>query len=175
MLEVRSFVQRFDKAKEILEKEKALFKGEYVIHDTIYSSKDKSKTLIDELLRLRVISKNIWNEKNVILVIKNTEVKEVGKNSHIPFRMEFDTGAEAKKYVEENLKDQFEYCYEFSRVGWQFDIGEDQVDLEDIEGLLSIEAKSKTEDGLKKLAELFEMEDVVKGPSVIRVKELLNK
>ncbi|MEK7148170.1 MAG: hypothetical protein AAB758_02630 [Patescibacteria group bacterium] len=175
MLEARSFVENFDKAKKILEDIKAVYKGEYIIHDIVFSSTDKSKTLTDELLRLRVISKNIWNEKNVILVIKNTEVKEVGKSYTVPLKMQFDTEAEARKYIDENLLDKFEYCYEFGRTGWQYDIGEDQLDLEDIEGLLSIEAKSKTEDGLKKLVKLFEIEDVIKGPSVIKVKELLKR
>ena len=175
MLEARSFVESFDKAKKILEQIKAVYKGEYVIHDVIYASKDKSKSLVDELMRLRLVSKNIWNEKPVVLAVKNTEVKEVGKKASVSLKMQFDTEVEAKKYIEENLLDKFEYCYEFGRTGWQYDVAEGQVDLEDIEGLLSIEVKSKEGEGLRRLVELFEMKNIVKGPSVVRVKELLKR
>ena len=175
MLEARTFVKNFDRAKEILEAEKAVFKGEYEIHDIIFAPKDNHKTLADEFLRLRVVPKNIWNEKQVIVAIKNTEVKDVGKNSTIPFKKEFDSKEEAQKFIEENFLDKFNYCFEFSRVGWQYDLGGEQVDLEDVEGYPSIEIKSKTEEGLRKLADMFDIKDTIKGPAVVAVKELLQK
>ena len=175
MLEARSIVKSFDKIKGILESENALYKGEYIIHDIIYSSKDRTKTLIDEFLRLRFVQKNIWNEKEVVVAIKKTEVKTVGKNSIVPLKKQFDSVEEAQKYINENLLNRFEPSFEFSRTGWQYDIRGDQVDLENIEGIYSIEVKSESEEGLKKLANTFEMEDVLKGPSVLKVKELLKR
>lgn len=175
MLEARTFVENFDKVKEVLKLCNAVFKGEYVLHDIIFASKNSTKTLTDEFLRLRVVSKNIWNEKEVIVAIKNTEVMNVGKNSIVPFKKEFDSKEEAQKFIEENLLDQFKYSYEFSRTGWQYDLPEGQVDLEDIEGLYSIEAKSKTEEGMKRIVKLFNIQDIIKGPSVVAVKKLLKK
>ncbi len=175
MLEARTFVNDFDKAREVLKLLDAELKGEYEIHDIIFASKDPSKTLIDEFLRLRMVPKNIWNEKPFIVAIKNTEVREIGKDYTIPLKKQFDSKEEAQKFIDENLLDKFEYSFEFSRIGEQYDFSDGQVDLEDIEGFLSIEIKSKTEEGLKRLAELFDMHYTLKGPSVVAVKELLKK
>ncbi len=173
MLEARSFVKSLDKVREILLNNKAIFKGEYKIHDIIFASKNKSLT--EEFLRLRIISKNIWNEKDVIVAIKNTELKEKGKNSVIPLKKQFDTQSEGQDYINNNLLNEFKYLYEFDRTGWQYDIREDQIDLEDIEGHYSIEVKSKNEEGLRKLIELFEIEEIIEGPSVVRIREILGR
>ena len=175
MLEARTFVKSLDEAREKLTSLNALFKGEYEIHNIIYASKDKSKGLEKVFLRLRTIPKNIWNEKNVVVAIKETELKEIGKNSIIPLKKQFDTKEEAQEYIDKNLKDQFVYSFEFGCIGWQYDLGEDQVDLEDIEGHYSIEFKSKTEEGLKKLLNEFGITETIKGPSVVAVKELLGR
>ena len=175
MLEARTFVNDFDKAREVLKLLDAELKGEYEIHDMIFSSKDRSKTLVDEFLRLRIVPRNIWDEKPFIVAIKNTEVREIGKDYTIPLKKQFDSKEEAQKFIDENLLDKFEYSFEFSRTGEQYDFSDGQVDLEDIEGFLSIEIKSKTEEGLKRLAELFEIHYTLKGPSVVAVKELLKK
>ncbi len=175
MLEARNFVSDLDAARKVLNEHKAEFKGEYVIHDIIFRSKDKKKTLTDEFLRLRLVPKNIWPDKAVILAIKNTELKSVGKNSVIPLKMQFDKEQEARDYFSENLADQFEYAFEFKRKGWQYFIGTEGVDLEDIEGHCSIEVKSETEEGLKRLTELFGMRNIIVGPSVVAVKTILNR
>ena len=175
MLEARNFVPNLDEAKRALKENNADYKGEYFIKDIIFKSKDSSKTLSDEFLRLRLVPQNIWGEKGVILAIKNTELKEVGKNSVIPFKMQFDTEKEARDYIAANLADKFEYDFEFDRTGWQYFIGTQGVDLEDIEGCYSIEVKSETEEGLKKLVNMFNMKDVIVGPSVVAVKSILNK
>ena len=122
-----------------------------------------------------MIKKNIWQEKDFVVVVKNTDVKSIGKNSIIPIREEFDTEMEARKYIEENLSGNFMYDYEFDRTGWQYDLGEDQVDLEDIEGHFSIELKSNTEEGLKKILGTFGIQETIKGPSVVTVKKMLNR
>ena len=173
MLEARSFLKSLDEAKKVLKEKGAVFKGEYKIHDTIFKSLDPSRGLEKEFLRLRHNQINIWSEKDFIVAVKNTELEEVGKNSVIPVREEFDAEEEAKKYIEDNLLYAFTYDYEFDRIGWQYSLGEDEVDLEDIEGNFSIEVKSETEDGLKRLVELFNMENILKGPSVVIIREIL--
>jgi hypothetical protein len=175
MLDARIFLDNLDRAKQTLQAHNALFKGEYSIHDIIYASKNPKETLDKVFLRLRLIPKNIWSEKNVVVTIKNTELHDVGKKSIILLKKEFDTKDEAEKFVQDHYGHQFDYSYEFDRIGWQYDLGEDQVDLEDIEGNFSIEFKSPTEEGLKKILALFTVEDkeVIKGPSVVAIRELL--
>lgn len=176
MIEARSFVENFDSAKKILAENKAVFKGEYVCKDIIFSPIDSTKSLKDEFLRLRVNVKNIWTEKDVIVAIKQTEKKDIGKNSIIPLRKEFDGEDDARKYIKENLEDKYKFDFEFTRTGWQYDLGENQVDLEKVEDIpdcYTIEVKSKTEDGIKKLTDIFEMRDIIKGPSVVKIKQLL--
>src|SRR3989344_124692 len=176
MIEARVVLNNLEEPKKILEKEGAVFKGEYEIRDIIFRSKDPNKSLTDEFLRLRIIKKNIWNEKDFIVSVKNTEEREVGKNSIVSFRKEFDTEEEAREYIEENLLDRFEFDFEFDRVGSQYDLGEDQVDLENNSGQFSMEVKSKTPEGIKKLLKLFDIKEstVLKGPSVLSIKEYLN-
>lgn len=175
MLEARTFVENLDEAKRILAENNAVFMGEYEIHNIIYASKDQTKSLGQIFLRLRTIPKNIWNEKPVIVVIKETELKEVGKNSIIPLKREFNTKEEALGFINKNYDDQFEYSFEFGCIGWQYFIGEDGIDLENIEGHASIEFKSTTIGGLNNLLALFHVTETIKGPSVVAVKEILNR
>ncbi len=174
MFDARNFIQDLEPAKKILEAQGAVLKGHYVIHDCIYKATDG--TLIDSVfLRLRLVPVNIWNEKAVIVAIKNTQKKEVGKVSVIPLKKEFDTKEEAEVFIQQNYASQFTFDFEFDREGWQYDLGEDQVDLENIEGHCSIEFKSKTEEGLRKLLDLFNAEDLIRGPSVVAIKKILGR
>ena len=182
MLEARSFVTSLDPYRKILEQEKAFFSGKYEIHNYIYASNDSTKTLADEFLRLRVIPLNIWEDKPVVVAIKTTELKSIGKNSVIPLKMQFDTEAEGRAYVEANLLDRFHFDFESHCIGWQYFInGTNQkdaeygIDLEEIEGHYSIEIKAKTVEGLHYLKNLLNLPEPIKGPSVIAVKKLLNR
>ena len=177
MFDARTFPRSLDGANRILKEEGAVFRGEYVIHDTIFASKDSIQNLGTIFLRLRHIPKNIWSEKEYIVVIKNTEIKEVGKQSIIPIKNQFDIETEAREFIENNYSVTFEYAFEFDRTGWQYDMGVDQVDLEDIEGNFSIEFKSPTENGLKKLLQKFQVElsEVIQGPSVIAIQDIIQR
>ncbi len=175
MIDARTFVDSLEDAKKKLSEMNADFKGEYLIHDSIYSSKDPVHTLDKVFLRLRNVKKNIWNEKQYIVSIKQTELKDVGKQSHIPVKMQFDTEEESLSYIQSNYSMDFEYAFDFNRTGWQYFLGEDGIDLEDIEGHFSIEFKSKTEEELIKLLDNFGITDVIVGPSVVSIKKLLNK
>jgi hypothetical protein len=177
MYDARIFLKSLEQAKKVLNNNQANFKGEYFIHDSIYSLKNSDTGIDKTFLRLRSLPMNIWNEKPFIVSIKMTEVKEVGKQSIIPIKKQFDTEDEAKEFIDKNYSDQFSFLYKFSRRGWQYDLGEDQVDLEDIEGLYSIEFKSWTEEGLKKLLTLFgiDFKEVIQAPSVVEIKKILGR
>ncbi len=177
MIEARVFVDSLDSAKNLLKQENAELKGKYKIHDTIYRNVDKSIPLIEEFLRLRVVPENIWNEKKVILALKQTELRKVGKNSHIPIKLQYDERKEAEEYYDRNLKDRYVKDFDFWRIGWQYFLPNgDVVDLEVIENNYhSIELKSDTDGGMEKLLDKFNIkeEDVISGPSVVAVRDLL--
>lgn len=177
MLEARTFVKEIDTAKKILDDNKAFFKGEYVCRDIIFSPRDLSKNLGDEFLRLRINEKNIWKEKDVILTIKQTQMKEIGKNSIIPVRKEFDKEIEAREWIKENMASKYKLDFEFTRTGWQYNLEDNQVDLEIVENVpncYTIEIKSFTEEGLRSLVDLLHLENLINGPMVLAMKKLLS-
>lgn len=175
MFDARIFLDELNSARKIFAEHNADYKGDYKIHDIIYQSKDHSQGIEKVFLRLRHIPVNIWGEKEYIVAIKQTELLEVGKRSIIPTKQQFDTKEEAIAFIQENYAEDFEYSYEFDRIGWQYFLGNDGIDLEDIEGHYSIEFKSETEEGLQKLLELFNAKNVIVGPSVVTTKKLLGR
>ncbi len=178
MLEARAFVPEIESTRKILEDKGAIFKGEYICRDLIFIPNRSDKPYGEEFLRLRINEKNIWNEKDVIVVIKKVQRKEMGKDSLIPFRKEFDTEKEGRDYIEKSFSKDFKFDFEFTRTGWQYDLGEDQIDLEKVEGLnncYTIEIKSKTVDGLKHLADIFKLDSLIKGAMLGEMKKLLVK
>lgn len=181
MFDARIFIPNLDKAREVLKQNNATEKGYYEIHDAIYAAKDPETGELQDLgsvfMRLRSVPVNIWDEPAYIVAIKNTELKEVGKKSIIPLKKGFDTEADAKAFIAQNYADAFEFAYEFDRVGWQYFIGKDGVDLEDVEGHCTIEFKSETEEGLRALLNLFGVTDdqVIKGPSVVEIRKILGR
>lgn len=178
MIEARTFVLEIDTIKKLLEDNDAVFKGEYVITDKIYSSYNPPKALDDEFLRVRTHFKDISNNPNVLVAVKIHEQKEIGVDTVVPLKKGFETEEEALAFVNENLLNQYNYEYEFNRTGWQYSLGEDEVDLErvdDLENFYTIEFKSSTIDGLKRLDTLLELKNVIRGPIASHMKELLNK
>lgn len=159
MIEARVFVDSLDDAENILKQESAELKGKYKIHDTIYRNINKSIPLIAEFLRLRVIPENIWNDKKVILALKQTELRKIGKSSRIPIKLQYNKREEAEKYYEQNLKDRYVKDFDFWRIGWQYRLPNgDEVDLEIIEDKYpSIELKSETEGGMERLLDKFKL------------------
>lgn len=177
MIEARVFLDDLDGARAILARENAELKGKYKIHDTIYRNIDKNVPLIQEFLRLRVMPENIWSDRDVILALKQTKLRKIGKNSHIPLKLQYDTRKEAEEYYNQNLKDEYEKDFEFWRIGWQYFLPNgDVVDLEIIEdNYPSIELKSETDAELEALLNKFAIkkENVIKGPSVVAVRKIL--
>ncbi len=177
MFDARTFPSSLQSARQNLSQKKAEFRGEYIIHDVIFASKNPEQSLDKVFLRLRIVHKNIWNEKPIIVAIKNTEAKKIGKVSAIPLRKQFDTEREAREFIQKNYNDEFVFLFEFDRTGWQYDLGQDQVDLEDIEGNYSIEFKSPSLEDLEKLLSDFKIDPsaVIKTPSVVVVKNILKR
>lgn len=178
MIEARSFVPEIDTTRQILEENRAIFKGEYVLTDKIYSSYNPPKGLDDAFLRLRTYHKNIWPQKDVIVAVKIHEQKEIGVDTEVPLKKQFDSVEEAENFVKENLLDKYKYEYTFTRTGWQYALGEDEIDLErvdDLKDFYTVEFKSNTVEGLRKLESLLNLKDVIEGPIASHMKDILEK
>lgn len=178
MIEARSFVSEIDSTRQILKENGAVFKGEYVLTDKIYSSYNPPKGLDDEFLRVRTHHKDIWGNPHVLVAVKIHERKEIGVDTVVPLKKGFETEEDALAFVEENLLSQYRYEYEFHRTGWQYSLGEDEIDLErvdDLKDFYTVEFKSNTVEGLRKLESLLNLKDVIEGPIASHMKELLNK
>ena len=178
MIDARIFTDNLEHSIELLNSLDAENRGHYTIDDSIYRNIDDLVGLVEEFLRIRVIPENIWDEKPVILALKQTELRTIGKNSHIPLKLQFDTKAEAEAYYAQNLRDKYIFDFSFSRVGWQYVLPNgDVVDLEILEDKYpSIEFKSETDEGLRRLLGLFAVNEhaVMRGPSVVAFKGVLH-
>ncbi|MEI6400211.1 MAG: hypothetical protein WCO58_01665 [bacterium] len=176
MIEARSFVREIETTRKTLEDNGAVFKGEYILTDKIYSSYNPVKGLDDEFLRLRVYHKNIWPQKDIIVAVKIHDQKEIGVDAEVPLKQGFDSLEEAEKFIQENLLDKYKYEYQFTRTGWQYSLNEDEIDLErvdDIKDFYTVEFKSKTVEGLRKLEILLNLKDVIRGPIASHMKEII--
>jgi adenylate cyclase class IV len=176
MIEARSFVSEIDTTRKLLEENGAVFKGEYVLTDKIYSSYNPPKALDDEFLRVRTHHVDIWNNPYVLVAVKIHEQKEIGVDTVVPLKKGFETEEDALKFVNEHLLNQYKYEYEFNRTGWQYQLGEDEVDLErvdDLKDFYTVEFKSATVEGLKKLETLLHLKDIIRGPIASHMKELV--
>ena len=178
MIEARTFLKEIESTKKLLEENGASFKGEYILKDKIYSSYNPKKDLDDEFLRVRTYYKDIWNNPKVLVSVKIHDQKEIGVDTVVPIKKGFENEEDALNFVNENLLNQYKYEYEFNRTGWQYILGEYEIDLErvdDLDNFYTVEFKSDTVDGLRKLETILNLKDVIRGPIASHMKELINK
>src|SRR3990167_7481771 len=122
MIEGRATISGIEDTRKQVEQFGAIFKGEYIFKDVIFIPKKDDFNLSDDFLRMRIYSKTNWPTKNIVLVRKQTEFKSTGKIDKIILKEEFDTEKEAVNFVETNLSSEFERRFEFSRIGWQYQL-----------------------------------------------------
>lgn len=175
MHDARVFVDTLEGAERVLEGKLAEFRGRYNIQDIIYASLDEEVTLDKVFLRLRINHKEIWGNKRAVVALKETEQQDVGKKSRVPVYQEFDSVVEAEQFIADHYADRFQKDFEFTREGWQYNLGDDQVDLEQCGEHCTIEFKSRTQDGLKSLLSDFRIstDQVLKGPSVTAFRAII--
>jgi hypothetical protein len=78
---------------------------------------------------------------------KKAKFHAVGKEDTIVLKKEFDSEDEARQYIEQEFNDSFIFGFEFSRVGWQYSMGEYRLFVEDIEKMPPvIEIEAGTEE-----------------------------
>ncbi len=178
MIEARTFLKEIETTKKLLEQNGAIFKGEYVLKDKIYSSFNPKKDLDDEFLRVRTYYKDIWNNPKVLVSVKIHEQKEIGVDTIVPIKKGFENEEDAITFVNENLLNKYKYEYEFNRTGWQYILGEYEIDLErvdDLDDFYTVEFKADTVEGLKKLEIILDLKDAIRGPIASHMKELIIK
>ena len=176
MIEARIFVDTLDPARRVLNRLGAQSCGSYEIIDAVYRRRDHSVDLGDDFLRLRQTPQTIWDEKQFVLVVKQTQLQRIGKQAAIPVRHEFDTLEAMVAWYQDNLADKYEHDFTFHRTGEQFNLPDgEQVDLEINEQWPTIEFKATTTDGLAELLRQFSIdeEQLIAGPSVVAMRQLL--
>lgn len=151
MIETRAIIKDIEKTKEILNNLNAKFKNNYAFKDIIFVPKEEKYNLNEDFLRLRIYTINKWSTKNIILVRKKTKWKNKYKISTVVLKEEFDTEKEAFDFIQKKLKG-FINKFEYSRVGWEYDLKNCHLFLEDISNYgPSIEIETENENELEEI------------------------
>jgi hypothetical protein len=85
------------------------------------------------------------------MIRKQTKLRDAGKIDEVVLKKEFDALGEAQKFIEVNFKDEFEYSFEFSKEGWEYELDSIRVWVEDVkEYKPSIEVGAEDSESLEK-------------------------
>lgn len=176
MIEGRAIIKDIEETRQALIKLGAECVAEYQFKDIIFVPRTDT-SLNDDYIRIRVYSKNNWPTKNVVVMRKKAKFHAVGKEDTIVLKKEFDSEDEARQYIEQEFNDSFIFGFEFSRVGWQYSMGEYRLFVEDIEKMPPvIEIEAGTEEALaqlyKNIGIIKELHDSI--PELIKKYENIN-
>ena len=168
MIEARAVIESIEKAKSAVESLGGELKSNYAFKDIIFIPKSGNFDLNKEFVRIRVYTKTDWPTKDVVLIKKQAEWKKQGKVDKTLLKKEFDTEQEAFDFIEKNLPD-LKKGFEYSREGWQYQLGNSRIFIEDIKGYkptIEIEAEDKLDNLFDKIGVLEKLKDSV--PEIIR-------
>jgi hypothetical protein len=146
MIETRAIILDIQETKKKIENLGAIFQGDYVYKDIILVSNDENNDLCDGYLRLRVYMKNNWATKNCILVRKQAKSFNADINKKFILKKEFDSENEALNFVNEEFSGEFQRGFEYSRQGWQYQLENNHIYIEQVEDLkpmIEVEAESE--------------------------------
>lgn len=170
MIEARAIIKNIEKTKEKVEELGAEFKSNYLLKDIIFVPKKENYNLSDDYIRIRIHFKSNWPTKRVMVVRKQAEFKEIGKADNIIINEGFDTEDEAFEFVRKNIQG---FCkgFEFEREGWQYQLNNNQIYIENIKGWKpTVEIEAESEGELKELFDKIGIVEIVKEslPEIIR-------
>jgi adenylate cyclase class IV len=171
MIESRWTIPSIKDTKKKVEELGGIFKSEYAFKDVIFVPIKEDFNLSDDFLRMRIYTKNDWPTKNIVLVRKQTEFTSTGKVGKVILKQEFDNEKSALDFINKNLASEFKKGFEFSRTGWQYELGNNRIFIEDIQGFKpSVEIEANTEEELKTLFNKLDVLEKVKEsvPEVVR-------
>ncbi|HTX86800.1 MAG TPA: hypothetical protein VMC41_01890 [Candidatus Nanoarchaeia archaeon] len=144
MIVGRAIIPNIKEARKKIEQLGAIFKGEYIYKDIIFIPDKNNFNLSDDYLKLRVYTENNWPTKNFRLVRKIR-----GKSV---LKQEFDSEKASLKFINDEFSAEFKRGFEFSRTGWQYDLKNNHIFVEDVENFKpTIEIESESEPELKSL------------------------
>lgn len=148
-----------EKINENLSKLNAIKMHEFAFYDLVYMNKDGA-SITDDTLKIRVYKYNEWNSKAVLVIRKKAEVINGVKEDKFLIREEFDTESEALKYVDDNLKDVFDYKFKLEKSGVEYQNEDLRIWVEDIKSLgISIEFGSESQEKIEDAIKLFDVKE----------------
>lgn len=161
MIETRFRVESIEQAKEKVASLDGRLKGEYTFKDIVLAKQGECD-LRNGFLRLRVYKKNNRPTKKAVLERKQTKFDGKGKTSKAVLRKEFDTEEDAIAYAREQVPG-IERKFEYSRQGWEYEVRNSRVFVEDIEGLYpTAEVEAPDAETLKRLVDGIGAVEVLK-------------
>ena len=170
MIEGRAVIENIEKTKVSVESLEGKFKSHYILKDIIFIPKKEDYNLNDDFIRVRVNIKSDWPTKKVILIRKQTEFKKIGKIDKVILKEEFDTEEDAFAFIKNKLPE-FQKGFDYKRDGWQYQLNNNRIFIEDIKGWKSsIEIEAESEEELKKLFDKIGILELVKYsiPEIMR-------
>lgn len=172
-LEARGKIKDVDNAMDTAKQIGGVFKGSYRATDIIFkSNKEDVKGVID----LRIFELNNRQTKNYKFIHKIAEWSDKTKKDKVVLKGEFDTMGEALNFIADNYGDSIKEHYEYSREGWEYNVGKNDIFIECIETLgPTIEIESESKNDLENLFKLFEVEERFSEPTAEIMRKLLGK
>lgn len=159
-MEARGFIKNIEKIRNTIEEAGGVLKGQYEFSDVVFLPPG-DVDLNKEYIKLRLISKNSRKTKDVILIYKINKWEWDNKKDSTLLRKEFDKPQEALDYVKKHLKDNLKEGFEFSREGWEYQLGKIKIFVEDIEDFYPmVEVEADTEEQLTNVLSALESEKV---------------
>jgi adenylate cyclase class IV len=172
-LEARGKIRDIEEAIDMAKKIGGIFKGSYRATDIIFKSKKEDE---EGVIDLRIFELNNRQGKNYIFVHKIAEWSDKIKKDKIILKGEFDTMGEVLDFIADHYGDSLKEHYEYSREGWEYNVGKSDIFIENIEKLgptIEIEADNKSD--LENLFKLFEVEKRFSESTPEIMRKLLGK
>ncbi len=108
--------------------------SEYAFYDLVYLNKNGA-SITEDTLKIRVYQKNEWDSKAVLVIQKRATLENGAKVDKVLTREQFDTEEEALKFVENNLSQDYEFSFKFSKTGIEYKNENIRVWVEDVENI----------------------------------------
>lgn len=129
--------------------------SEYGFYDLVYLNRNGA-SITEDTLKVRVYQKNEWDSKAVLVIQKRAIVENGTKTDKVLTREQFDTEAQAIEYVNENLSQDYEYKFKFSKTGIEYKNEKIRVWVEDVENIgITLELEAQDSDILNEFLSNF--------------------
>ncbi len=173
IFEARVKIKSIEDARNVAERIGGIFKGYYYAIDIIFKpKKENEKGIID----LRIFKINNRQTKNYVLTHKIAEWSNNVKTDEIISKNKFDIIEEVFDFMRDCYGDILEEDYKYSRAGWEYNLGKDDIFVELIEELgPTIEIEAENKDEVENLFKSFEVIEYLSEPVPEIMRKLLKK